>query len=223
MPLTKFALKRWGIGLQEGLALGVCIAVITLAALYLSRGTPGEVKKVQVLEAQLAESARTIDALRAAQASVPALASPTGDPRVVQAADATPRGNESAEFIQSLQRLESLALRMEARLSQLEAHLKQARLVPLTREENQAEVRRLEKVLHEAQQRLDAANGQVSRFAQTLNVPEPVAKLPPDEAIGDPRYAFYRSYFEARIAAAFAQRIVSAAEDALSGVAVKSY
>jgi hypothetical protein len=78
-------------------------------------------------------------------------------------------------------------------------------------------------VLKDARQRLDSANAQVRRLALSLNVPQPIAELIPDDAVSDPRYAVYRPYFEARIEAAFAQRVVSAAENVYGAVALKSY
>jgi hypothetical protein len=119
------------------------------------------------------------------------------------------------------QKMEALALRVELRLTRLENQIKQAGLVPLTRQENKEEIARLTRVLDEARRQLDAANQEVSRLA--LSIPEAVRKLSPSEAIDHPRYQSYRRYFAARVAEGYARNLVTDSENKIGLLSVKSY
>lgn len=109
--------------------------------------------------------------------SAPSL--PRQDAFPVRAGDSRPSRQENGNSAAAEARLEAIAARMEPRLAQLGKQLKQAQLIPMTREENEAEIQGAREGLAQVQERLNAGNAEVRRLAALLNVPDTVTNLSP--------------------------------------------
>ncbi|MDB6174930.1 MAG: hypothetical protein JWL59_4241 [Chthoniobacteraceae bacterium] len=199
----------------------LCICAIAITSLYLLHDSSGSEQEVHFLKMQLAERERVIAELRDRQA-YNAAAFPRENPAGRQEVDINSTVAPDVGIAAAQQRLETMIQRMEERMAQLERHLKQARLIPFTRAEHEAELLSATETLMRVRDRLQSENEEARRLSIALGVPEMLTKLPPHEALNDPRYQRYRAYFAARISAGYTQSLVSASEDAIARFVVES-
>jgi hypothetical protein len=191
-------------------AFALCATVIAIASIYLSR--------VPVAPASGGGGSPALHQL------TPTPSSPrpqSADPES-QKSPADERAAERVAIAEAQKRLDASADRIEQRLSKLEQELKQARLIPLTKEENELELQRANEVLGEVRARLAREKKEADRLALALHVPEAVMKLSPNDAINEPRYQYYRAYFEAKIAAGYTEGLVAASEQSIAHLVIRN-
>lgn len=194
-------MKRIPVVLVAGLS-GLCIA---LAAYFLTDEPPRPEADVAALQQRLAESERLVAELRGRVNDTSAAGADAGLPAAVahpSSGDGAIPGNADLAAMQA--RLEALAERIELRLTQLDSQLKRSSIIPMSRQELDAEIAQAQKTLSELQAHADAQHAEVRRLA--AGVPEVVTKLPPWEAANDPLYRPYRPYLDAKIKAGYLQK-----------------
>ncbi len=195
-------MKRTPVALAAGIA---CIS-IAWAVFYLSTDQPQADGKVQALQQKLVESERVIAELRGRE--LPVAAASSGVPATIQEAGNFERlGSPDAAAV--LARLEAIATRIEQRQAQIEKQMKSAHLLPLSRQELDAEFTNAQKTLKELQEHADSQYAEVRRLVIALRVPEQVTRLLPWEAAQDPLYQPYRAYLDAKIKAGYLQKYVN--------------
>ena len=187
------------------LIAGFSILSIGAAGIYLAHDEPTASESVASLQKKLAESERLVAELRARE-STPSAFGLTRDDRSSASAlgaDVRPDGTQDPG---SEAKLEEIAARLEQRVNLLEKHLKDAQLIPTTREEKNALIVQERQNLVVMQGELEAQNAEAARLARVWNIPEGIAKLDPWEKESDPIHQQYHAYFEAKKKAGYLQK-----------------
>lgn len=217
MPVRALAVNTFRFTIASAV---LCLCILAAAFYFVSDHSKTDAT-TRGLRTELAERDRIIAELRHGEHSSNPPNVLRADPSPAHAAETNSVQRETADLAAAQARLEAVAKRMEERLTQLEKQMKQARLIPMTPQEREAELRKAKEYLARAHDQLDTQTAEVRRQEILLSVPDAVKKLPPHEAASDPLYQGYRAYFGAKIQAGYAQSLVTATENEIAQFLVK--